>query len=133
MNDIGPRFGEGSVALHQALRNGQIGPVQAVGPIPVAQRCGDAETGLRPPFLSRPDGGKADRCRAGYQPRTAADIRAYEGIGSGVFSVILPGVRPPMDGRTATVELTPALLRDLAVQAGYTPQKLADMAACAAQ
>ena len=132
VNDTGPAFGEGSVALHQALRNGQIGPLQPIGPISVADRCGPAETGLRAPFLSRPDGGDADRCRAGYKAKTASDIRAYSGVGTGVTSIILPSVRPPMNGRTATVELTPALLKTLAEKAGYTAQKLAQMAACVA-
>jgi hypothetical protein len=133
VNDTGPRFGEGSVALHQMLRNGRIGPSQPLGPIPVGDRCGPAEASLRPPFVSRPDGGNTDRCRAGHTPTTAADVRAYSGIDSGVISIILPAARPAMRGRTVTAEVTPALLHDLARAAGYTPEKLAGMAACVAR
>ena len=132
VNDTGPNFGEGSIALHQELRSGQVGPFQPLGPLGVAQRCGPAETGLKPPFVSRPDGGQADRCRAGYRAKTSADIRAYTGIEKGVTSIILPLVRPPMTGLTVKVEITPALLQDLALKAGYTPEKLAGMAACVA-
>ena len=34
VNDTGPAFGEGSVALHQLLRTSSIGPLQPIGPIP---------------------------------------------------------------------------------------------------
>ena len=77
VNDTGPRFGEGTVALHQLLRRGQIGPAQRIGPIPLAERCAGEELQLKPPFVSRP---KEDRCRPGYRPKGPADIRAYSGI-----------------------------------------------------
>lgn len=129
VGDTGPAFGEGSVALHQLLRNGAVGPVQPVGPLPLAMRCSAAETGLKPPFLSRPDAAN-DKCRSGYTAKSAADIRAYQGIESGVESIVLTRVKPPMTGRLVREEVTPARLEALAAAAGYSRDKLATMAAC---
>jgi hypothetical protein len=129
IGDTGPAFGEGSVALHQLLRNGAIGPVQPVGPLPLSMRCSAAETGLKPPFLSRPDAAK-DQCRPGYTPKSAADIRAYQGIESGVESIVLTRVKPPMHGHLVLEEVTPASLEALAVAAGFSLEKLAGMARC---
>jgi hypothetical protein len=130
VNDTGPAFGEGSVALHQLIRTGSIGPIQPIGPIPTQQRCSDVEMALGPPFVSKPEGGKNDRCRSGYKPKGPADIRAYSGIASGVVSIILSNVKPPMDGWTVGEEITPDALAKLANDNGYTAQKLRKMAAC---
>ncbi|WP_199084604.1 hypothetical protein [Bosea sp. ASV33] len=130
VSDTGPAFGEGSVALHQLLRTGAVTPLPAVGPIPVGARCGPAESGLLPPFQSKPDGGKADRCRTGHKPGTSADIRAYEGIGRGVVSVILARAKPPMTGSTVSEEVTTDRLRNWADAAGYGTSKLEAMARC---
>ena len=130
MNDTGPAFGEGSVALHQLLQSGRIGPLQPVGPIPTNLRCSAIESGLRPPFVSRPDLGDADRCRAGYSAKSAADIRAYAGIDGDVTSIILPRVKPPMQGWLVTEEITPDLMAKLAVGAGYSLDTLHQMADC---
>ena len=129
VGDTGPAFGEGSVALHQLLRSGRVGPVQPVGPLPLELRCTAGETRLRPPFQSRPDI-SGDRCRPGVRPRGASDIRAYSGIDRGVDSVILARVKPPMRGRTITEALTTHLLESTARAAGYTPEWLAAMADC---
>jgi hypothetical protein len=88
--DVGPRFGEGSIALHQLLREGAVTP-QVTGPIPLSLRCGGAERALRPPFQSKPDRSK-DLCRTGYVPLGASDIRAYSGFDGEdpVISVVLP-------------------------------------------
>lgn len=129
VNDTGPAFGEGSVALHQLLRTGQVGPLQPVGPIPAGSRCSPGEVSLAPPFLSRPDL-PGDKCRPGYTARGPADIRAYGAIASGVTSIILAKVKPPMNGRVVTQELTAARLGEWAVEAGYTPDRLRRMASC---
>lgn len=125
--DAGPAFGEGSVALHQLLRSGVLS-AQAVGPIPRELRCGAAETGLRPPFVVRPDI-KNDLCRNGVA-RGAADIRAYGGIGGGVETVVLAKVKPPMRGSLVTAEVTPAMLERIARDSGYDRPRLAEMADC---
>ncbi len=130
VNDTGPAFGEGSVALHQALRTGRIGPTQPVGPIPQNLRCSQSELSLRPPFQSRPDL-SGDGCGSGNAARGASDIRAYSGIdGRVVDSVILAGVKPPMQGTRVAQELTPALLESVAAAAGYSRDKVAAMASC---
>lgn len=129
VNDTGPAFGEGSVALHQLLRTGQIGPLQPVGPIPTASRCSPDEINLSPPFLSRPDL-PSDRCRPGYTARGPADIRAYGAINSGVISIILTKVKPPMNGRVVTQELTAARFGEWAAEKGYTPERLRQIASC---
>jgi hypothetical protein len=132
VGDTGPRFGEGSVALHQRLRSGSIGPAQPVGPIALALRCTAAETGLRPPFESRPDI-TGDRCRAGHAAQGGSDIRAYSGIdGRSVESVILAGVKLPMQGSTVTQEITPGALEQRAAAAGFDRARLAAMADCVA-
>lgn len=132
VNDTGPSFGEGSVALHQVLQSGEIGPSEPVGPIPVGLRCSPGELNLHPPFVSKPDV-PGDRCRAGHTAISSSDIRAYQGIGGGVTAILLAGVRPPMRGGVVTEEVTPARMRELAVAAGYTPEKLRMMAQCLRQ
>lgn len=131
VGDTGPEFGEGSVALHQMLRHGSIGPAQPVGPIPREQRCQSAETSLKPPFQSRPDVA-GDRCQSGRAPQGATDIRAYAGIGERtVDSVILARVKPPMNGSTVTHPVTVESLEALATAAAFTRSRLSAMADCA--
>lgn len=131
VGDTGPGFGEGSVALHQILQ-GRTGGLPPVGPIPREQRCSPLELGLRPPFMSRPDGGDDDRCRPGYRVEGNSDIRAYAGIDEGVESVILARVRPPIENGTVTQEITASSLRAIAEANGYSQADLAAMADCLA-
>jgi hypothetical protein len=131
VNDTGGSFGEGTVALHQWLQSGSVGPTQSIGPIPLEQRCIPAETKLAAPFTSMPDAGPDDKCAPNYKPTSATDIRAYAGIDDEkVFSIILSKVKPPMTGLTVNEELTPNLLTKLATDAGYSAAKLHQMAAC---
>jgi hypothetical protein len=81
-------------------------------------RCGPAEK-LRPPFVSRSDLGKAGSCRDGYAARAPADSGASAGVGSGVETIILTAVKPPLESHLAKIEVTPAALRKLRVDAGY--------------
>ncbi|MCQ1569152.1 hypothetical protein NFO65_00170 [Neorhizobium galegae] len=131
VNDTGPAFGEGSVALHQLLRYGEIQPSQPVGPIPLPLRCSKDELGLKPPFISKPDLGWSDRCRPGHVAKGASDIRAYEGIGANVITIILPKVKPPMKTkRTVSEELTVDRLRLWVLAEGYDSKTLNAMADC---
>lgn len=129
VNDEGPSFGEGSIALHRALRFDTPPPLQPIGPIPLSLRCTAIEK-FQPPFNSAPDDGEIDLCKAGRKPTSATDIRAYNGIGSGVQTIILPNERPPMKGKLSTIEITPAVLRQIALEAGYNEKRLSDMASC---
>lgn len=79
VNDTGPKFGEGSVALIQLLRYGAIQPFQPIGPIPLNMRCTKAERDLKAPFVSKPDDGEDDLCKSGHDDTSASDIRAYGG------------------------------------------------------
>jgi hypothetical protein len=130
VSDTGPSFGEGSVALHQILHTGAVGPKQPIGPIPLDKRCSKIETDLALPFVPKPDDGDEDLCKAGHKPTSPADIRAYSGIGKDVFSIIIPNVKPSMEGTKVKTELTTALLTKTATDAGYTTEKLRTMAAC---
>ncbi|MGO7837227.1 hypothetical protein [Rhizobium johnstonii] len=131
VNDTGPRFGEGSVALHQLLRYGEIQPLQPVGPIPLNLRCTKAELDLKAPFLSKPDDGLKDGCRPGYVAKSASDIRAHNGIGGNVVTIILADLKPPMKSkRLVAEELTIDHLRQWVLDAGYSSKKLNDMASC---
>jgi hypothetical protein len=129
INDTGPAFGEATVALHEALQFDTPPPAQPIGPIPLARRCSEVES-LRIPFVSRPDDGKKDLCTPGRKPTSPSDIRAYGAIPGDVQSVILKSVKPPMRGNLATIELTPALIRETAIAAGYDEKRLAAMADC---
>jgi hypothetical protein len=133
VNDTGPAFGEGSVALHQLLRTGVVGPLQPVGPIPTELRCSAVETDLRGPFVSRPDLGQRDICIPGHTAEGPSDIRAYKGVEEGVISIIMSKVTPSMKGWTVQEELTPDRLRQLASAAGYSQKKLHQMANCLRQ
>ncbi len=131
VNDTGPSFGEGSIALHQLLNYGAIQPVQPIGPIPLNQRCTNAERNLKAPFLSKPDDGEDDLCKPGHVATSASDIRAYNGISGGVVTIILAKLKPPMkDARLVTEELTIDRLRQWVLDAGYSSEKLNEMASC---
>ena len=127
VGDTGPAFGEGSVALHQLLRDGQI-ESQAVGPIAWADRCSSAELSLRAPFESRPDRA-GDNCKPGKQPLGAADIRAYKAISAGVTEVILGRARLQMQGTTTSAAVTLAGLQATAM-ASYAMAQIEAMARC---
>ncbi|WMD21829.1 hypothetical protein RAS12_05485 [Achromobacter seleniivolatilans] len=132
IGDIGPAFGEGSIALHQLLRTGAV-TAQRPGPIPAAQRCGASET-LQPPFKSSPD--KAgDICRPGRAVTSATDIRAYIGIEDKLDFLILPGGFPlKADDRTLiTEEVSRASIDALAQRSGYTDAMVSAKLACLPQ
>ena len=129
IGDAGPAFGEGSIALHQMLRYGSIG-FQKVGPILPANRCGPEELGLRPPFVSKPDGGSGDLCRPGYRPKTVTDIRAYAGMDQDVDFVILGKAFFPRKGLTVQSEVTVAAINAVVEHAGYSPDAIAKMRNC---
>ena len=128
VGDVGPAFGEGSIALHQLLRTGSVTP-QAPGPIPLAQRCGPGELALQPPFQSRPDLSD-DRCRPGRQPRGAADVRAYVGIEDALDFVVLGTATLTRGSSVIPTEVKIDGLADAAKAAGYTPDRIQQMLAC---
>jgi hypothetical protein len=127
IGDSGPAFGEGSIALHQLLRSGSV-TRQKPGPIPLDQRCGAGELGLKPPFLSRPGGGAADRCRPGRTVKTPSDVRAYQGIDAVLDYVILGQAQLPRKGMAVQEEVT--LQSMAAAAAAYTPERIQQMLAC---
>lgn len=130
LGDSGASFGEGSIALHQRLRYDTMPPAQPLGPIPISERCGPLERGVRAPFMPRADRG--DHCRAGYTPQTVADIRGYANIEDPVDVVILEGVRLPMHPRSRLVltEVTDDAMATAAAAAGFTPDRLRAMVDC---
>jgi len=128
VGDTGPAFGEGSIALHQLLRYGQLAP-QLVGPIMTPERCSATELSIRAPFESRPDVAN-DSCKLGKQPAGAADIRAYKAIGAGVTQVILGRARLPMKGMTTSAPVTVDGLRTTTEAAGYDVAQINVMARC---
>jgi hypothetical protein len=127
IGDRGPAFGEGSIALHQLLRTGIV-TLQKPGPIPLDQRCGPDELGLKPPFVSRPGGGSADRCRPGRTPTTSSDVRAYVGIDAVLDYVILGEAALPRKGMAVQEEVS--LQSMAAAAAAYTPERIQQMLAC---
>jgi hypothetical protein len=127
IGDRGPAFGEGSIALHQLLRTGSV-TRQKPGPIPREQRCGPGELDLKPPFISRPGGGSADRCRPGRTPTTASDVRAYQGIDIVLDFVILGQAALPRKGMAVQEEVS--LQSMTAAAAAYTPERVQQMLAC---
>ncbi len=129
VNDTGPAFGEGSIALHEMLRYGALQTPPKIGPISVANRCHDAELAIKAPYTSRPDAAN-DRCDDPGKRRSPADVRAYTGIGSGVTMIVLGNASLPMKNGVATAPVTPDALKQAANQAGYTDARLADMAHC---
>lgn len=128
LGDVGPAFGEGSIALHQLLRTGTV-TRQRPGPIPLAARCGAEELALAPPFQSRPDL-RGDGCRPGAVARSAADVRAYVGIDDRLDFVVLGQARLPRQGSVVQTEVTPAGLAAAAVAAGYDDARIDGMRAC---
>lgn len=128
VGDTGEKWGESSIALHQMLRYQKLIP-QLPGPIEVSDRCSVAETQLSAPFESRPDG-DSDRCRAGFKPKTGADIRAYVNFNRPVVTLVLGNARLPMSGQVIADEVTAASLAEAAERAGYTAERLADLAKC---
>ncbi|WP_198252127.1 hypothetical protein [Burkholderia plantarii] len=129
VNDTGPAFGEGSIALHEMLRYGALQTPPKIGPISVANRCKDAELAIKPPYTSRPDVDN-DHCDDPGKRRSAADVRAYTGIRSGVTMIVLGKASLPMKNSVATAPVTLDALKHAASEAGYTDAKLADMAHC---
>lgn len=127
IGDRGPAFGEGSIALHQLLRTGAVTP-QKPGPIPREQRCGPGELALKPPFISRPGGGSADRCRPGRTPTSPSDVRAYQGIDAVLDYVILGQATLPRKGMAVQEEVS--LQSMAAAAAAYTPERIQQMLAC---
>ena len=127
IGDRGPAFGEGSIALHQLLRTATV-TRQKPGPIPRDQRCGPGELGLKPPFVSRPGGGSADRCRPGRTPTTSSDVRAYQGIDTVLDYVVLGQAALPRKGMAMQEEVTPQSMAVAA--AAYTPERFQQMLAC---
>lgn len=129
VGDTGPAFGEGSIALHQLLRTGQVTP-QRPGPIPPEQRCQAGEQALLPPFASKPNDGPGDLCRQGHTAKTLSDVRAYAGM-SGLqdFVVLGAGGLAPVGGLIRE-EVTADGLRERAARAGYTEARIAQMLAC---
>jgi hypothetical protein len=127
IGDIGPAFGEGSIALHQLLRWGKITPQQP-GPIPVEMRCSNAELAIRAPFQSYPDA-KNDRCRPGYKPRAKSDIRAYLSIEQPLDFVVLgkTGMLKP-GSRLVRQELSTQALTEAATE--YSVEEIHQMLSC---
>jgi hypothetical protein len=125
--DVGPRFGEGSIALHQLLRTGQH-VAQLPGPIPKSLRCSGRELTVLPPFQSKPTI-KGDVCKKGKTPSGEADVRAYIGIDS-VDSIFLGKARFNVQGKLVHEELTIDSISKLAISAGYTVKTLESMVAC---
>lgn len=132
IGDVGPAFGEGSIALHQMLRYGKLMD-QKLGPIPLSERCGASERSLQAPFQSRPDGGASDLCRSGHMARTGSDIRAYSGIGAKLDYVILGAAQYKIEGRTIHEAVSTESLNRLVASAGYTEEKIHSMLACLKQ
>jgi hypothetical protein len=130
MGDVGPAFGEGSIALHQLLRTGAV-TAQRPGPIPAAARCGAGELALKPPFESRPDGGKNDRCNAGSSSaRTDSDVRAYAGLGVDLDFVVLGKAELVRKGSLVQTEVNRASIDAAARDKGYDSARLQQMLAC---
>jgi hypothetical protein len=130
IGDIGPAFGEGSVALHQLLRTGAI-RAQAIGPIPLAQRCTEIETTLLlQPFTSRPDMGSEDGCRPGYKPRQSSDIRAYGGFSKQLDFVILGNTNMRPEKNPIATELNSNAMKKRAQDAGHTEASIEVMRRC---
>jgi hypothetical protein len=129
IGDSGPAFGEGSIALHQLLRYGSV-KAQKPGPIAADGRCQAAELSLEPPFLSKPDGRAADRCRSGYKAKTVSDIRAYEGFDEKISFVILGKASMPMKGAVIQQQITPSAIYSSIERAGYSNESIAKMRRC---
>ncbi|SAK88977.1 hypothetical protein AWB80_06217 [Caballeronia pedi] len=128
IGDVGPAFGEGSIALHQLLRDGSV-TTQSLGPIPVGMRCQQPELALKAPFISRPDS-KNDACRPGRTPTSVSDIRAYKGIDEYLDFVVLGEADFPRGSNGVLEEVTPASIELVARKAGYSDEKIQEMRQC---
>jgi hypothetical protein len=127
LGDVGPAFGEGSIALHQLLRTGSVNP-QRPGPINIDKRCGPEERSLQEPFQSRPDGGLKDACKAGRSPSTSSDIRAYSGITDSLSYVVLGQASLPRKKSVIQTEITTAALVEAAK--AYSSDEIQRMLSC---
>lgn len=124
--DTGPRFGEGSIALHHLLGHGRL-IQQKPGPISADKRCTEPELKLAAPYQSRPDAAN-DKCRPAYK---ATRRRGYQSL----YGHRLGGVHPTQravrkkqqrsEGRADAASITPR-----ADAARYTREKLNAMATC---
>ncbi|NWK94689.1 hypothetical protein DM806_03210 [Sphingobium lactosutens] len=117
VGDTGPAFTEGSIALHQMLRYGELKPPSPPGIIAAEERCRAAEIAIQPPYMSRGDNGRDDQCRMDGKAQGPANVRAWGNIGtvkSPVQIIVFPKLRVPMNGRLATVELTADYIQHLA-------------------
>ncbi|MGE4049561.1 MAG: hypothetical protein AB7F38_00725 [Piscinibacter sp.] len=129
VGDKGPAFGEGSIALHQLVREGSV-TSQQPGPIPAAKRCIDGEMALKPPFESRPDGGRSDRCKAGYTAKSDADVRAYVGIDHDLDFVIMGKATLERKANVIQTEVTITSIEGIARAGGYDDDAIRRMIAC---
>lgn len=134
VGDTGPAFGEGSIALHQLLRYGELRPAPPPGVIPAAQRCGAAEMMIERPYMSRAGEDGDDEC--GRKPISKitrdANVRAWGGTGDRaqpVEVVVFTNIRVPMNERLATSELTPAYLADFGAR-NVDPDRLNQIRSC---
>ena len=129
VGDFGPAFGEGSIALHQLLRYGEIRE-QKTGPISVADRCKAVELNLKPPFVSRPDGGLSDRCKKGYIAKTISDIRAYSGIDDQLDFLVLGKAIFEIKDYVIQSEVNQNSIKNRAIESGYSTEKIQQMISC---
>jgi hypothetical protein len=127
VGDKGPAFGEGSIALSQLLRHGEL-KAQKPGPIELEHRCQASERDLEPPFVSRPDIA-GDKCQQGRQPRGPADIRAVDELAS-VDSILLGSATFNVTGNRIDEELTAQSIAKRAADEQYTAARLQQMADC---
>jgi hypothetical protein len=125
--DVGPDYGEGSIALHQWLRTGAL-TAQKPGWIPKDRRCGVEEMSLAPPFTSEPDL-PGDICRPRREVRAGTDIRAEAGIAE-VEMYYLAKARFAVDGHLIREQVSMESIRERARKAGYTSDRLNAMARC---
>lgn len=128
IGDSGPAFGEGSIALHQLLRQGVV-IAQKPGPIPKERRCEASELTLKPPFQSRPDIAN-DRCRADVKAKGDADIRAYASVSDTLDFVVLGKEPFKRNGSLIQATVTEDALSKAASDAGYTEEILKKKMAC---
>lgn len=130
VGDTGPNLGEGSIALHELLRYGELQTPPPIGPIKIEDRCGPVEKGVKPPYSVRPDV-RNDICKSNQKMRGAADIRGYANIPNGVTTIVLGKARLPMRSATVVGEtITLNSIKKAFDDAGYTTEILNRMARC---
>jgi hypothetical protein len=128
--DAGPAFGEGSIAMHQMLVDGKLTP-QLAGPIPASERCKANELKLPHPFVSRPDDGDKDSCKATMnKPATSTDIRAYGGLATVNFVILGKGNYEEAKKGAIKETLTIDGLRSRFLAHGYSEADMAQKIAC---